>query len=777
MRACHSTYRLRSCLPATGILIALCVASVFLLGCQSATQKADIARTCEGRTQDGACTASEKTSTAKPIYPKNFSRDPHARHKTKALAVALNTEQTQVTFSANNPDYKHRNYAHSVIAPQRHAPRVVRYNEAPGMARVRSGNLQFDALFSLAQTTLHKTSRQSILGEKYRQAKACDCFVLRDEQGESLWPLALAGDLALALNDPQKMQRSLQYYLSGFRREIGDDSAKEVVVPGGGDGFQVTDFAGAGDVWPLSADRIFWAWPLQTTLRMLPEPERNEFSREALRALRNTIEIDRAVLFDGSDGLYGSQRHKKSIYENLAYYHALKFTARLAKQHNDVVHSVKYLDWSVDLKNAINQNFWHPSAKAYQSHSKNFLGKVTFDWNAQAWAILLGAVGQAQQQALAAALPEKEGFNSPQAAAYSLRAAQLIQHSGLADRAYRLLVDKTSIQLGFGSPWPGAGKHFHHQHERVAASAYQNMVVQSLFGVQVQEKGLMFSPLITSEFRRTQFAGQSSIALYDVALRGRSFDIKIHLPQEQPQNGIYRIDSIRANGRRIASLLHWHEMAAHNTVVIRLGALEEDSRNYHTFADGSVAREAASKVTTEIKRTTIERIGMSDSRVSTQAKLSGRGGAAYLKQWGDRNESIHIRDIQLAQSGRYTLQWQYRNPAQQDKDGIAHGVKWLSVSDTKGNVLFGKAVLLPLQPRGDTRWAYSLPITASLPAGSYTFILRDFMNMSYLEANMTYTGKGGVRPANHADIRALRIERDGLDPAPPSQTASKEEGK
>ena len=49
-----------------------------------------------------------------------------------------------------------------------------------------------------------------------------------------------------------------------------------------------------------------------------------------------------------------------------------------------------------------------------------------------------------------------------------------------------------------------------------------------------------------------------------------------------------------------------------------------------------------------------------------------------------------------------------------------------------------------------------------LPAGEYQLEVRDFFNMSYLEANKTYTGSGGLQgPVNRASIAAFKITRLG----------------
>jgi hypothetical protein len=55
---------------------------------------------------------------------------------------------------------------------------------------------------------------------------------------------------------------------------------------------------------------------------------------------------------------------------------------------------------------------------------------------------------------------------------------------------------------------------------------------------------------------------------------------------------------------------------------------------------------------------------------------------------------------------------------------------------------------------------YSTPLAATLPAGKVTIELGDFYNMSYLQANSTFSAAGGASGAlNRADIHAVRILR------------------
>ncbi|MBC7685581.1 MAG: esterase, partial [Bdellovibrionales bacterium] len=92
--------------------------------------------------------------------------------------------------------------------------------------------------------------------------------------------------------------------------------------------------------------------------------------------------------------------------------------------------------------------------------------------------------------------------------------------------------------------------------------------------------------------------------------------------------------------------------------------------------------------------------------------------------------------------------------------GISGGVKWLSVTDHSGKVLAQGGVQLPHArvEKERTPLVYSTPLMAKLNAGSYKLTLVDFYNMSYLQANSTFSAAGGASgPSNSADIYGVRL--------------------
>jgi hypothetical protein len=114
------------------------------------------------------------------------------------------------------------------------------------------------------------------------QAIPCDCF----ETGEKwhyVWTrdLSYAADLGLGMLDPQRVRNSLLFKLSGYR----DGVTKAPQAAGSDDGLQIIQDTGSGGSWPVSTDRVTWAFGAEEVLKALPPAERAAFAVTALKAL------------------------------------------------------------------------------------------------------------------------------------------------------------------------------------------------------------------------------------------------------------------------------------------------------------------------------------------------------------------------------------------------------------------------------------------------------------------------------------------------------------
>ncbi|MFP5391091.1 MAG: esterase, partial [Gammaproteobacteria bacterium] len=238
------------------------------------------------------------------------SGDPHLGHGERAVLdyPTWDGKREQARFSSPDAQAPLRTYVHSTTLQLRDpGAQHARYQERADLPRVRSGSLAFDALFALALDEMRADSVREIRDGNYNggAAIACDCF----ETGEKwhyVWTrdLSYAADLGLALLDPVRVMHSLDFKLSGYRKGV----TKAAVVPGSADGLQIIQDTGSGGSWPVSTDRVSWAFGAEHALRTLPAAERTAFAPRALKALSNTIEIDRVAAFDPASGLYTGEQ-------------------------------------------------------------------------------------------------------------------------------------------------------------------------------------------------------------------------------------------------------------------------------------------------------------------------------------------------------------------------------------------------------------------------------------------------------------------------------------
>jgi hypothetical protein len=561
--------------------------------------------------------------------------DPHANAgATAALSFPTwDGKQETARFSVQDPQAPLRSYAHSTTMQLRDpGPQYITYQEDAALPLVRSGNLAFDALFALAAHEMRLDSVKEIRDGNYNGNNPipCDCF----ETGEKwhyVWTrdLSYAADLGLGMLDPQRVRNSLLFKLSGWR----DDVPKAAPVAGTQDGLQIVQDTGSGGSWPVSTDRITWAFAAEETLKSLPAAERQAFAVTALKALSNTIDNDRLAAFDAATGLYtgeesfldwrdqsyaswipddlASMASSKALSTNVGHYKALTLAARLAREQGDVVRAKRYEGWAKDLKRAINTRLWLDDAGMYSSlTAAHFDGAPMhkFDWLGQSLAIVTGVADEARARRILANYPhgpmgapviwpqqlDMPVYHNramwPFVTAYGLRAAALGGNVAVADAAYDTLMRGAALNLSNmeNLEWLSGqsvlldethpqliGPVINSKRQLWSVGAYLGMVVRNVFGVSTTERGIDLQPFVTARLRGGVFAATDAIALTNLRLQGHVIDIKLHLPAAggTADNGYYLVERILLNGKPAGSSIKWSELAADNQVEITLGRL------------------------------------------------------------------------------------------------------------------------------------------------------------------------------------------------------------
>lgn len=550
--------------------------------------------------------------------------DPHQQPTVSLTFPTWDGKQETARFSVKDAGAPLREYVQSTTLQLRDpGPQFARYQESADLPTVRSGNLAFDALFALAGAEMKQDSVGEIKDGNYNGGAAipCDCF----ETGEKwhyVWTrdLSYAADLGLAMLDPVRVMHSLDFKLSGYRPGLGP-----------ADSLQIIQDTGSGGSWPVSTDRVTWAFGAEEALKTLPEAERKAFAPRALKALVNTIENDRLAAYDPADGLYTGEQSfldwrdqsyaawitsdiaslatSKALSTNVAHYKALTLAAMLAREQGQPAIAKKHDAWALDLKRAINQRLWLQDEGMYSSlTAPHFDGAPMhkFDWLGQSLAIVTGIVSGDRARSILAHYPHgpmgapviypqqqrmpvyHNRAMWPFVTAYGLKAAAKIGNVSVADAAYESLMRGAALNVSnmenlewlSGQPLlldeknPSLiGPVINSKRQLWSVGAYLGMVVENVFGISTSTHGMDINPFITSRLRRETFGASDSITLNRLRLHGKSISVTIKLPPASSVNGFYLVDEVIVNGARASPAVSWDGLKAENTIEIRLGRL------------------------------------------------------------------------------------------------------------------------------------------------------------------------------------------------------------
>ncbi len=804
--------------------------------------------------------------------------DPHKGHPQQAR-LAFSTwdgKRERATFSTPDASAALRTYAQSSTLQLRDpGPQHTSYTESAQLPVVRTGNLAFDALFALAGAEMKQNSVASIKDGNYNGGAPipCDCF----ETGEKwhyVWTrdLSYAADLGLAMLDPQRVRNSLDFKLSAWR----DGVPRAPQVASSADGLQIIQDTGSGGSWPVSTDRVSWAFGAEKALHNLPATERKAFAPRALLALSNTIENDRLAAFDTATGLYtgeqsfldwrdqsyaswivndlASMASSKALSTNVAHYKALTLAASLARELADRARAEKYTEWAWQLKAAINQHLWLPQAGMYSSLTAGHFDGAPmykFDWLGQALAIVTGIADGKRAQSILASYPhgpmgapviypqqmDMPVYHNraiwPFVTAYGLKAAVAGRNAAVADAAYQTLMRGAALNLSnmenlewlTGQPLlldeanPALiGPVINSKRQLWSVGAYLGMVIESVFGVVTTADGITVQPFITARLRRESLAGSGVISLGNLRLHGKAITVRIELPPASQGDGYYTVRKLTLDGAPTRATIAWSQLQAGSQITVTLGKLVPDRNAIKRVAAdpyaqsdavfgpretaiGRLVRERTGNVLLDITQsrgaaatlynvyrngrlaatrltagTWIDRMPQGAPCYAVEAVFADSGNRSHhspsrcvgeaieLSQtaagWGQPGEKLLTSAITVPAAGQYQVQVHYHNGANEINLGISGGVKWLAVRDGAGAAVAHGVVQLPHARvvGGKPAMVYSTPVLARLRAGAYQVELSDFYNMSYLQANSTFSAAGGATgTSNRFDIAGVRI--------------------
>jgi hypothetical protein len=471
-----------------------------------------------------------------------------------------------------------RRYRLEGPAPERepfpNSPRE--WAERADAPRVRTRNVLFDALYSLAVEESRLNSVDAIRDGAFNNGAALPCPAGGCFETGQLWnyvwtrDTAYSVDLGLAAFDPVRARNSLAFKLSARR-----DGSNE----------QIVQDTGTGGSYPVSTDRVAWALGADALIPWLDDADRGAFDDRSYNAIRNTAEHDRLVAFDPVTGLYRGEQSfldwreqsypewtardnahiamSHSLGTNLLHWAALDFVARGATARSDASTAARYTMWRDELAARIRARFWIPETRTLAAFTTTTLDPSAvrrLDLLATSLAVSLGVLSGSEAADAVANYPFS-AFGPPVihpqlqqipiyhnrgawpfVTAYLLRAARDVRNDAVANAAMRSLMEGAArsrthaenfefvtgrVRLEDG---PATGPVVNSPRQLWSVAGYLGAVESVIFGLSARGDALRVRPYITGEWRRTVFDNAETITLEGVRFRGATLTVELALP-------------------------------------------------------------------------------------------------------------------------------------------------------------------------------------------------------------------------------------------------------
>lgn len=534
----------------------------------------------------------------------------------------LDTPAGRVTVAAAD-DLCARQFTLSSTAERRDDlpanPRVIR--ERAAWPKLRTRNDLIDALYALSVEEADENAVEQINDYAFNngQPTACapgGCY----ETGRKwnyVWTrdTAYAVDLGLGQFDPVRARNSLEFKLSTRR--------------GGGD-LQIVQDTGTGGSYPISSDRVVWAHGARALLGWLEGEARADFAQLSLMALQNTLEHDRVVVFDPTDGLYRGEQSfldwreqtypawmghdlshigmSKTLGTNVGHLAALRLTADLAQRGGQAAAAARYGQWAQDLQQSIRDRLWLPSGQlaAFVPTTLDPAASPQHDTLGLSLAILADVLDPEEARLALTSLPigptgpaviwpqqqhtpiYHNRAQWPFVTAYWVRAGAHANHAHVVDAGAQALVrgaalhlsNMENLELITGKAWledgDASGPVVNSQRQLWSVAGFLSLFHQTLFGLRpdplATEPQLTFEPYLTRALREGWFAESDELVLSDLPFGAGTLDVVLQLPtpSEDPLEIAYVADRISVDGQPLAGALA--AQAGHREIVITLKA-------------------------------------------------------------------------------------------------------------------------------------------------------------------------------------------------------------
>lgn len=507
---------------------------------------------------------------------------------TAALQVEQREGQTRYTLTTDAP-----------LRDNKPADKRRTFAERADFPRIRTGTAMFDALYAMALDDAALNAVSEIRDGSFDVRPSMNHpYFQTGEMWTYVWTrdIAYATDLGLASLDPQRCRDSLLFKTTRLKPGISGQYTRQIVQD-----------TGSGGSYPVSTDRVVWAFGAWEVLKYLHGDQRMRFVDDCWDVITNTIEHDRRVIFDPSDGLYRGEQsfldwreqtypgwtkddvaaiaQSKALSTNVAYYQLLRIASKLASVKRFSEQEARYAKWADDLKEAVNREFYIKSKGLYSSLILDRYAKIRlnrFDLLGQSLAILTGVADEGTARRAVSNYPQSQYgppvvwpqeqtvpiYHNhaiwPFVTAYWLKAARQTGSSAAIDHAAHSLIRGAALNLSnmenfdfiSGSAYSEvngiSGPVINSRRQLWSVAGYISFVQDIVFGLETNWDGIRFLPCITAGMHREYFGGAETIVLDKFRYHDKVLRVAVHLPDADPEgSAIYQVKTIALNGSRI----------------------------------------------------------------------------------------------------------------------------------------------------------------------------------------------------------------------------------
>lgn len=478
---------------------------------------------------------------------------------------------------------------------------------------IKTGSSMFDALFAMSIEEMHQNKVERIHNNNFK-SRQCKCFET-GEKWQYVWTrdTAYAVYLGLGIMSPERSLNSLSFKTS----ELRSGGLPEIVQD-----------TGSGGSWPVSTDRVVWTVGIIETLKYLPDDQRKKKEIEFLEVLKNTIEKDRAYVYDKQDGLYSGEQSfldwreqtypewtkedtanigtSKAISTNVGHYITLKYTSYLAKKHGNHTIATKYETWASDLRNDLNKHFWDAKKGLYKTFKISGLDEVmtsSYDLLGNDLAILFDVASSDQAKKIVSNYPQTKAgppviwpqnknvpiYHNralwPFVTAFNVLASKKAKNIAAFDNSLRSLVNGSAFNLsnmenleftkmlGFMYEENKSGPVVNSRRQLWSVGGYLGSIIRGVFGIELNDEDkLSINPFITNYVQDHTFKNINELTLKNLKIKDKVINFKFVTNKKlNDSDSILTTDFITLNGvKYFSNNISFKDLKRSNEITVKL---------------------------------------------------------------------------------------------------------------------------------------------------------------------------------------------------------------